>query len=58
MQGDAKAIAVAVTEGALLVSEALDGLSSKKLAKLAKGLSALSFALPVASIVIDIFVGS
>lgn len=58
MEGDPKAIFGAFKSGVEVVSGILESKQlTKNLAKLAKGLSALSFAMPVASIALDLFFG-
>lgn len=58
MKGDVKAIVGTVSTGVSLVTEVLKDEKFKKFAKLAKGLTALSFALPIASIALDLVLGS
>jgi len=57
-KGEPKAVVKAVTAGVQVLEGVLKSANQlKSLAKLAKGLSALSFALPVASLVMDLAMG-
>lgn len=59
MKGDPKAVLNTFKAGAEVVSGILESKQlTGNLVKLAKGLSALSFALPVASIALELFLGS
>ena len=58
MKGNPQAIVGAINEGANLLKDILgDKQTKKKLINLAKGLTALSFALPIATLALDIFIG-